>query len=209
MEHIIEMTGSGRAGKTFSKIGARSVDRNISQSSAGRSDKKIPKAAVARPITNNQRSWGEFYTRAEYFGLQEQDLSLLMQMGRVTHTRDGQELFSEGESNDVIYIILDGRVKLGKTTHKPLWLDMGPYGMVNMDDDDKEPVWDRYKVCTPSSCLGGAPLTREACHSLTAVSEGECDLLVLESANLESQLFQQGGGHQSARILTGLRQMLG
>ncbi|MBF0272158.1 MAG: hypothetical protein HQL98_08865 [Magnetococcales bacterium] len=207
MEQIIETTETGAMNNGFFRAGTRAMGKAVCKSVTGRSEKKAPKTAVRHAAVNQHRSWGAFCSKARFFGLQEQDLNLLMQVGRVMHTRDGQQLFCEGECNDVIFIILDGKVKLGKTAHKPFWIDMGPYGMINMDEDD-EPDWKGYQVCSASQCLGGVPLTREVCHSMTAVSDGECELLVLETASLENQLSLQGRSHQSARIMASLRQML-
>ncbi|MBF0192032.1 MAG: cyclic nucleotide-binding domain-containing protein [Magnetococcales bacterium] len=207
MEQIVEMTETGAVGKGLFRAGARAVDTEGFKSVTGRSDRKSERTGTRHALVSQHPSWGLFCTKARFFGLQDQDLKLLMQVGRVTHTRDGQQLFCEGESNDVIFIILDGKVRLGKTAHKPHWIDMGPYGMINMDEDE-EPIWSGYHVCSASHSLGGLPLTFETSHSLTAVSDGECDLLVLETATLENHLALQGRSHQAARIMASLRQML-
>ncbi|MBF0214885.1 MAG: cyclic nucleotide-binding domain-containing protein [Magnetococcales bacterium] len=207
MEQIVGTTETGAVGKGLFRTGARAVDAGNGKNATGRSERKSERTGTSHALVNQHPSWGSFCTKARFFGLQDQDLKLLMQVGRVTHTRDGQQLFCEGECNDVIFIILDGKVKLGKTAHKPHWIDMGPYGMINMDEDE-EPVWSGYHVCSASHSLGGLPLTLETCHSLTAVSDGECDLLVLETSSLEKHLALQGRSHQATRIMTSLRQML-
>ncbi|MBF0629010.1 MAG: cyclic nucleotide-binding domain-containing protein [Magnetococcales bacterium] len=187
--------------------GTRAVDMDTGKRLPDRSEKKSERSGMRNTMLYQRPYWGSFCTKARFFGLHDQDLKLLMQVGRVMHTCDGQQLFCEGECNDLIFIILEGKVKLGKSTQKPRWIDMGPYGMINMDDD-LEPVWQGYQVCSASNCLGGVPLTREMCHSMTAISDGECEVLVVETISLEQQLALQGRSHQAGRIMACLRQML-
>ncbi len=208
MEQIVETTGTKTAVtdhfKTATSVSGKEQARNRRE----RPDRTTPQNETGNTRDHFKKAWGAFCSKAHAFGLQEQDLNLLMQVGRVTHTHDGQQLFCEGECNDAIFLILDGKVKLGETARKPFWMDFGPYGMINMDED-MAPVWKDYQVCTVSHCLGCLVPTREPRHSRTAISEGECDLLVLDTLSLKDKLSVYDKSHQSARILSSLRRMQG
>ncbi|MBF0417312.1 MAG: hypothetical protein HQL86_03580 [Magnetococcales bacterium] len=206
MAQLVDMTGNETAGNRFYKAGTRIMDKDVSHDLTEQSDRKVVKAATRPAALHPNLSCGAFYNKAHFFGLQKQDLNLLLQVGRVMHLRDGYPLFCEGESNDMIFIILDGQVKLGKTLQKPCWFDMGPYGMVNLSDHE-EPEWRDYRVCSANNCLGCVSPTCAACHTLTAVTDGACNVLALEPAMLENQLLLQGRDNQSARIMACLRQM--
>ncbi|MBF0295106.1 MAG: cyclic nucleotide-binding domain-containing protein [Magnetococcales bacterium] len=207
MKQIVETTDTGAIDNCLFRTDTRIVDKKVHSNPTARTDRQDRKSGIPHAMANHYPSWLAFCAKAQFFGLQKQDLNLLLQAGRMMHTQNGQQLFCEGECNDRIFVILDGQVKLGKSARRPKWLDMGPYGMINMSDDE-EPVWNGYRLCTASNCLGGLPLTREACHSLTAVSIGECNLLVVETASLENLLQSQGRGHHAPRIMASLHQML-
>ncbi|MBF0126876.1 MAG: hypothetical protein HQM02_06655, partial [Magnetococcales bacterium] len=93
MEQIVETTRTGAVGKGSFRTGVRAADTGSCKSVTGRSDRKSEKTGTRHALVNQHPSWGSFCAKARFFGLQDQDLKLLMQAGRVMHTRDGQQLF--------------------------------------------------------------------------------------------------------------------
>ena len=101
------------------------------------------------------------------------------------HMADGEALFEQGERGDQVFFIHQGQVDMGVKGAHSRWVDFGPYGSVNMDDDQPESgSWISRVTLAAGECVGETDFVMDASHSLSARAVGEVDLLCLGAGQL-------------------------
>lgn len=139
-------------------------------------------------------------------GLSDENFQLLLAVGHEIHARDGQLVFQEGEAQDNIIVVLDGKVKVGIRAHTPVWMNMGAYGMIDLEEEESQTNWKRAQLYSQVVCLGKPDSPLEQGHSLAAISAGESHLLVVDVKTLQKTL--QSHPNQGNHLLENLRQLM-
>ncbi|MBF0625116.1 MAG: cyclic nucleotide-binding domain-containing protein [Magnetococcales bacterium] len=129
-------------------------------------------------------------TRKAFMGqLGEKEWEALAQTGSPLHVHGGEVIFEEGEEDEHIYVVLKGKVALGRTKAKHQWLTMGPYGEVDMAADDPGAAWKDHITLGRGSLLGEMDFHLPASHTLSAQAVEESDLVELSPRQM-AQLKQ-------------------
>ncbi|MBF0178620.1 MAG: cyclic nucleotide-binding domain-containing protein [Magnetococcales bacterium] len=102
-----------------------------------------------------------------------------MEMVRHINVRDGDILFGEGERGNQLYVIREGKVVIGHRTTPGQWMDLGPYGAVDMNEERPEDRWKDWQLLGEGDCLGVEGCLWGARHDLSAMAVGSADLLSL------------------------------
>lgn len=102
---------------------------------------------------------------------------------------NGEFIFQEGIRDDRVYLIQKGTVEVGYTLSKCQWVDMGPFGMIDMEEDeDLSPKsdWLKKTVLEVGDCLGEPCCLHNARHDLSARAMGEVQMLSVEGHLLKN-----------------------
>lgn len=96
---------------------------------------------------------------------------------------NGEFIFREGVRDDRVYLIQKGSVEVGYTLGKCQWVDMGPFGMIDMEED--EPLsaksdWLKKTVLGVGDCLGEPCCLHNSRHDLSARAMGEVQMLSVD-----------------------------
>lgn len=109
----------------------------------------------------------------------------LMEQGE-THCQqysfsNGEYIFQEGIQDDRVYLIQTGEVEVGYAATRPQWVDMGPYGMIDMEEGgdarSKRSMWRKKTVLGAGECLGEPCCLYNARHHLSARAMGQVHML--------------------------------
>lgn len=93
----------------------------------------------------------------------------------------GEYIFQEGIRDDRVYLIQKGQVEVGYTEDKAQWVDMGPYGMIDMKEDAlKNAQWAKKTVLEEGDCLGELCCLQDARHDLSARAKGDVQMLSVQ-----------------------------
>lgn len=103
----------------------------------------------------------------------------LMKLVNYIHARDGEILFEEGERGNQVFIIRQGQVELGRKATRGQWMDMGPFGCVNMDENQASQVWTERVTLREGDCVGEISFMLDQSHGQTAMAAGDVSLLCL------------------------------
>lgn len=136
--------------------------------------------------------------------LTAENYEFLQTIGYPIHAWDGQMLYHEGDAQTALFILLAGKVKVGNRSHKPVWIDMGTYGLIDMAEDEGR--WEWARTYSQVVCLGELDYTPNGFHSQTAMAVGECNLLVVNIKALKKALKMFPG--QGEDLLENLHQLM-
>ncbi|MBF0284548.1 MAG: cyclic nucleotide-binding domain-containing protein [Magnetococcales bacterium] len=137
--------------------------------------------------------------------LPQEERTLLQGMMRRMPVRDGQVLFEEGERDGQLVLVLQGRVDAVKAESAPVWVDMGAYGRIDMDDPLECPQQLLHSYAT-GECLGEQGFCHDEPHAFTAVCVGDGEVLVLQASDLKPVLQQDP--QAGCRLMRSLREMV-
>lgn len=96
------------------------------------------------------------------------------------HFSNGEYIFQEGIRDDRVYLIQKGKVEVGYTSGKGQWVDMGPFGMIDMDEGERvlrNAHWLKKAVLEEGDCLGELCCLHDSRHDLSARAVGEVHML--------------------------------
>ncbi|GAB3041127.1 Crp/Fnr family transcriptional regulator [Sediminivirga luteola] len=121
-----------------------------------------------------------------FAGIDDEAIKALVDLMTPLTLRRGTELFHEGDSGDELYLVLSGKVKLGRTA---------PDGRENL-----------LSVLGPGEMFGELMLFDPGVRSATATAVSETELLTLKHPNLVTWLGDHP--HASLNLLKALAQRL-
>ncbi|MEO5333928.1 MAG: cyclic nucleotide-binding domain-containing protein [Magnetococcus sp. YQC-5] len=107
-----------------------------------------------------------------------------LQLVNRIYAQDGETLFEAGERGHQIFIIRQGQVQMGRKAKRGQWMDMGPFGCVNMDEDQASQVWHERVTLGEGDCVGEVTFKLGQTHEQTAMAVGDVSLLCLNVAQL-------------------------
>ena len=93
---------------------------------------------------------------------------------------NGEYIFQEGIRDDRVYLILKGKVEVGYVSGKSQWVDMGPFGMIDMKEGDgalHNARWLKKAILEEGDCLGELCCLHDSRHVLSARAVGEVQVL--------------------------------
>lgn len=104
----------------------------------------------------------------------------------------GEYIFQEGARDDRVYLIQKGKVEVGYTLDKCQWVDMGPYGMIDMEEEGGEKKrlenfnWVKKTVLGEGDCLGEPCCLHNTRHDMSARAMGDVQMLSVQGHLLKS-----------------------
>jgi CRP-like cAMP-binding protein len=129
---------------------------------------------------NSTEQWADWLRYKSHLrGLNLEECRLIGGMLHPVHVNEGELLFEQGESNQELFLIKNGCVKVGQSTKRHQWIDLGPYGEVDMDDDEDKELQEKV-ILGPGDCVGETTLFSNHAHALTAIAIEEGDMLRLD-----------------------------
>ena len=96
------------------------------------------------------------------------------------HFSNGEYIFQEGVRDDRVYLIQKGKVEVGYTETKYQWVDMGPFGMIDMEEEEeslKNANWLKKTVLEKGDCLGEPCCLHDTRHDMSARAMGDVQML--------------------------------
>lgn len=96
---------------------------------------------------------------------------------------NGEYIFQEGVRDDRVYLIQEGEVEVGYASTKIQWVDMGPYGMIDMEEGEESPLkssWLEKTVLGVGDCLGEICCLHNARHDMSARAMGNVQMLSVQ-----------------------------
>ncbi|MBF0294633.1 MAG: cyclic nucleotide-binding domain-containing protein [Magnetococcales bacterium] len=105
----------------------------------------------------------------------------LLEMVQHIQVQDGDLLFGEGERSNQLYVIREGNVAIGHRTAPGQWLDWGPFGAVNLEEEKPTDRWKDRLLLGEGDCLGVEGCLSGMPHDHSAMAVGETNLLSLNS----------------------------
>ena len=115
--------------------------------------------------------------------LTDRERRIIEEITHPVHVMDGEFLFKEGEIDDELFLIDAGKVALGHLTDCCSWVNMGPYGPVDVEGEE-EARWNTVLVLGPGDVVGEFTLLGHSAHTLSAMVRQEGDLLELDAPHL-------------------------
>lgn len=95
------------------------------------------------------------------------------------HVHEGEYLFHEGEKLGCMFLIDQGEVEMGRVINPCTWVDMGPYGPIDVEGEEEE-AWESVLTLGPWDVVGEFCMMEREPHTLTALVKNEGNLLVLD-----------------------------
>lgn len=117
--------------------------------------------------------------------LMEQDEKTCQQ----NHFVNGEYIFQEGIKDDRVYLIQEGEVEVGYPSTKSQWVDMGPYGLIDMEEDSTSSTqshWRNKTVLGAGECLGEPCCLHDTRHHLSARAMGNVQMLSVHGHSLKA-----------------------
>lgn len=103
-----------------------------------------------------------------------------------SHFSNGEYIFHKGERNDYVYLIQKGQVEVGHANAQHQWVDMGPYGMIDMEEELLESGWLKKAMLGEGECLGEVCCLNDSTHDLSARAVGDVHMLSVPGSLLKS-----------------------
>ena len=135
-----------------------------------------------RPSKTDQAQWLRDNCRMR--GLESRDFQMLNEVCSSFRMHRGEFLFEEGERENTIFLIRSGKVALGHAAARHQWVNMGPFGEVDLDEDAGEPQWLEQVTLQPGECAGELNLFDQGPHELTAWVAEDGEVLSLNARSL-------------------------
>lgn len=155
------------------------------------------------PVRQGFKTFRTMVNQCKILG--HEDIELLQTIGYTIHSQDGQMLFEQGEPQTTIHVLLQGKVKVGQRRHCPEWLDLGPFGLVDLANETSDD-WADSRLYNQVACLSEFDLFSDRPHTQSAISVGACKLLIVNVTILKK--FIQVYPAQGARLQESLRLMM-
>ena len=139
-----------------------------------------------KPAQIYREQWLDWLQHESHLrGLDRDEYRLLSGVLHPMHLNEGDFLFETGENNREIFLIRNGHVEVGRARRKHHWIDLGPYGEVDLTEDagGKEELQDKI-VLGPGDCVGENGLFINHAHALTAIAAEEGEVLCLNACKI-------------------------
>lgn len=123
--------------------------------------------------------------------LSPEEWQALKEISREITLGEGEILFEEGEPEDYIYLVMKGKVSIGRLEDNHKWVNFGTWGEVDLSnapgaEDLENSVWIDRITLGKGEVAGEPGMTMLRHHRLSARCEGECDLMQLNADEVES-----------------------
>lgn len=116
------------------------------------------------------------------------DLDIIKTIASPIAFHQGETVFEEGEPAEAVYVVQKGTVDSGHPLDIHKWVDFGPYGLVEISNNDQYPAssmnWQGVVSLVPGAVLGDRGVFNHSCHSSSAFCRTDCDLLRLDTHQL-------------------------
>ena len=99
------------------------------------------------------------------------------------HVHEGEYLFHQGERMGCLFLIDQGEVELGRVVNPCSWVDMGPYGPIDVEGEEEE-SWETTLTLGPWDVAGEFCMLENLPNTLTALVRNEGNILVLDQDHL-------------------------
>ncbi|MBF0604835.1 MAG: cyclic nucleotide-binding domain-containing protein [Nitrospirae bacterium] len=129
------------------------------------------------------------------------DLEILARVASTVSLHRGELLFEEGEPEDAVYVIQNGKVAVGHPEHIHHWVDFGPYGTVDIPESHEKAGATTHLhgvgIQSSGTLLGDHGMFGHGHYGSSALCQTDCNLLRMDDRQLANlgilapKLFKQ------------------